>query len=166
MVPRNPSNIAQLKHHLTNAGSRLTWVSINAKIDIVLLKHGKPNLSIDRFLFLDRRADRAQPQLRISDKKMLMMVVAPLRGKFISRPQLSKCLSKMGFLAGSGHHAVDALFLYRRPDPPAPPARAPTIAPAFLLPRPPPGLVRWAKPTEKAPRGGCRESSPSRRVFR
>ena len=30
---------------------------INAKLDIVLLKHGKPNLSIDRFLFLDRRAE-------------------------------------------------------------------------------------------------------------
>ena len=87
-------------------------VSINAKLYIVLLKHGKPNLSMGRFLFLNRRADRAQPQpARISDKMMLMMVVAPLRGKFISRPQLAKCLSKMEFLAGSGPHAVDALFL-------------------------------------------------------
>ena len=59
-----------------------------------------------RFLF------PAQPQpARISDKMLLMMVVAPLRGKFIFRPRLSKWLSKMGFLAGSGRHAVDALLL-------------------------------------------------------
>ena len=87
-------------------------VSINAKLYIVLLKHGKPNLSMGRFLFLNRRADRAQPQpARISDKMMLMMVVAPLRGKFISRPQLAKCLSKMGFFSWIRSNEVDALFL-------------------------------------------------------
>jgi hypothetical protein len=32
-------------------------------------------------------------------------------GKFIYPPRLSKRLGKMGFLAGSGRHAVDALFL-------------------------------------------------------
>ena len=58
LVPRSPSNIVQLKHHLTNAASRLTSVSINAKLDIVLVKHGKPNLSMGRFLFLDRRAEQ------------------------------------------------------------------------------------------------------------
>jgi len=47
-----------------------------------------------RFLF------PAQPQpARISDKMLLMTVVAPLRGKFIFRPRLSKWLSKMGFFS-------------------------------------------------------------------
>jgi hypothetical protein len=33
-----------------------------------------------------------------------------LRGKLISLPRLTKWLRKMRFLAGSGHHAVDAAF--------------------------------------------------------
>ena len=89
LVPRSPSNLVQLKRHLTNATSRLTSVSINAKLYIVLLKYGKPNLSMGRFLVPTTTSSYI-------GQMMLMIVVAPLRGKFISRPRLSKWLSKDG----------------------------------------------------------------------
>ena len=94
---------------LTNIASRLICTrcaSISMKNHYNAFISRTSDIVNALFSFLERRADPIGTRCPSPVKVGLSM-----GGKFIYPPRLSKRLGTMGFLAGSGRHAVDALFL-------------------------------------------------------